>query len=571
MTEEFEASAQAAARPREGLDPADLRGPAEAQPAPLRRRLFSVDHKTVGTQFLVTGGLLAFFGALLGLVLRSQIAWPGARVPFVGQTLFPGTGGSVPPDVYGALFTMHGTLMTFFVVLPLFAGALGSLLIPPMIGSDKMAFPRLNALSYWLLWPGIFCVFVAFGAPGEGAGAGWFVYGPLRALGAYPADRLSGQTWWLAGIAWAVLSALLGALVTFVTLLRRPASDHRPLTLWGFRLGAVLQLVALPVLVLAAFLIGGDRAVQDRTIEPSEWWAHLSILGYPLACVVLLPAMGLVSDILLTHARRPVALREPSSHGLPRIMALAMLTTVLFGMGLWGQRVFSATMGTHVELGVPFPMIWISLPVGVLVLGWLVTVWRGRVRLTSAMQCAIAFATLMAVGLGWGIWIELQSESSGLQQTTSVVATFHLVVAGGAFLALFGALYHWFPRIFGRHLSEWLGSLHVFGTFVLLCCVCLPMHELGMAGMARRSVDPYVTPALEVLQPLSSFVTWCTLTLLAWQLLFVANVVYGLVAGMPALRNPWSAAGLEWESGGDVHPGAPPAPASQPLETESGA
>jgi cytochrome c oxidase subunit 1 len=532
--------------------------PAHAPTGAFRRYVLSTDHKTIGVQFLVTGAFMALLGALLALVMRVQIAWPGAEVPIVGASLFPGTGGSVPPDVYAALFTMHGTIMTFFVIIPLLTGAFGNYLIPLMIGAHDMAFPRLNALSYWLLWPGIVCMLLAFGAPGGGPGSGWTAYAPLSTIGAYAPGSQGGQTYWLLGVTFAGLSSLVGSINYLVTVAKMRAPGltlgKLPLTVWGLCIAAVIQLLALPVLTSGAALMAMDRALGTGFFSPSQGngepllWQHLFwFYSHPAVYVMVLPAMGLVSDILSTHARKAIF-----GYGA---MVLSMLSIAGLGFIVWGHHMFTSGMDPRLEVGFLASTSLIALPSGVKVFNWIATLWGGRLRLTAAMQCAIGFVALFVIGGLSGLWLASTPNDAYLHDTYTVVAHFHYIVVGGSLLAMFGAVYHWFPKMFGRRLSEGLGTIHFVGTFVLLNCVFLPMHQLGFAGMIRRSSDPYTLPGMEALQPLNAFVTWSAMLLGLWQLWFLANIVLSLVAGAAAGRNPWRARGLEWLAASPPGPG----------------
>jgi len=527
-----------------------------------RRTIFATDHKTIGVQFLLTGAFMGLLGGLLALVMRSQVAWPGARVPLIGEALFPGTGGAVPPDVYAALFTMHGTIMTFFVIIPLLTGAFGNYLIPLMIGAPDMAFPRLNALSYWLLWPGIVCMLLAFGAPGGGPGAGWTAYAPLSTVGAYSAGSLDGQTYWLLGVTFAGLSSLVGSINYLVTVVKMRAPGvtfgRLPLTVWGLCLAALIQLLALPVLTSAVALMASDRALgtgffgsmhggPGASGEPLLWQHLFWFYSHPAVYVMVLPAMGLVSDILSTHARKAI-------FGY-RVMVGSLAAIAGLGFLVWGHHMFTSGMDPRLEVGFLASTTLIALPSGIKVFNWIATLWGGRVRLTAAMQCAIGFVTLFVIGGLSGLWLASTPNDGYLHDTYTVVAHFHYIVVGGTVLALFGGVYHWFPKMFGRRLSESLGTVHFVGTFVLLNCVFLPMHQLGFAGMIRRTADPYALPGMEVLQPLNAFVTWSAALLGLWQLWFVVNVVLSLIAGPAAGRNPWRALGLEWCAASPPGPG----------------
>jgi len=511
-------------------------------------RIFSTDHKRIGLQFFWTGLAMTLFGALSALLIRWQLAWPWTSMPVAGGLVFPKSGGVPSPEFYSALFTFHGTLMIFFVVIPLLTGWLGNYLIPLLIGARDMAFPRLNMLSYWIMPLAIGCLFTGFLVEGGSAQAGWTSYAPLSTNPNATPGSLHGQSWWLAAIVLAGVSSTLGALnyvTTVVKLRARGMSWLRlPLTVWALFLSACIQLAGLPVLTAGGLLQLSDRVLATGFYSADGsplLWQHLFwFYGHPAVYVVILPAMGVVSDVLSAHGRKSVFGYRP--------MVFSMLAITLLGFMVWAHHMFVSGMNPALGMAFGIATTLIALPSGVKVFNWLATIWGARLQLTSAMLFALGFVALFITGGLSGLWLACTPVDVYMHDTYFVVAHFHFIVFGGSVFGLFAACYHWFPKMFGRMLDERLGRAHFVGTFALSVGVFLMMHQLGLAGMPRRIADPTVYPSLRHLVPLNVLITWCALGLAAWQLLFLANVVWSLRRGPRAPRNPWRANTLEWEA-----------------------
>ncbi len=519
------------------------------------RFVFSVDHKVIGLQFFALGLVMLAFGAFLALLMRFQLAWPFAKVPIVGELLFPATGGAITPEAYTALFTLHGTVMVFYVVIPLLTGAFGNYLIPLMIGARDMAFPRMNALAFWLLVPGALCLFASAFSPGGGPGAGWTSYPPLTTAGEFAPGSLSGQTWWLLAVTFAGFSSLLGSLNYLVTVVKMRAPGltafRLPLTVWGLCIAAALQLLALPVLTSGTALMVVDRAFDAALFTPTNaadgaggqplLWQHLFwFYSHPAVYVMVLPAMGMVSDILSVHSRKPVFGYRP--------MVYAMGAIAVLGFLVWGHHMFTSGMDPRLEMAFLASTMFIALPSGVKTFNWLATLWGARVRLTTANLFAIGFVAQFVIGGLSGLWLASTPVDGYLHDTYTVVAHFHYIVFGASLFALFGGIYHWWPKVTGKRLHEGLGRVHFLGTFVGTNAVFLVMHQLGFAGMIRRTADPTIQDGVAALQPLNVFITWSAVGLVAVQVTFLLNLVYGLFLARRAPENPWEAASLEWAS-----------------------
>lgn len=521
----------------------------------LGRYVFSCDHKTIGVQFFVLASLMLLVGGLLALLMRYQLAYPFTKVPLVGDWLFPETGGAMTAEAYNQILTLHGTVMVFFVVIPMLTGAFGNYLIPLMIGAPDMAFPRMNALSFWMLVPGVGCLAMSALSPGGGPGAGWTSYPPLSTVPEFAAETFSGQTWWMLAVTFAGLSSLLGSinyLVTVVTM-RAPGLTalRMPLTVWGLCVAATLQLLALPVLTSATALMALDRVTGAALFASSGQpllWQHLFwFYSHPAVYVMVLPAMGIVSDVLSVHARKPVFGYVP--------MVAAMSAIAGLGFLAWGHHMFTSGMDPRLEMAFLASTMFIALPSGIKTFNWIATLWGGRLRLTTANLFAIGFVAQFVIGGLSGLWLASTPVDGYLHDTYAIVAHFHYIVFGASLFAFFAGVHHWFPKVTGRRMSEGLGRLHFAGTFVGTNAVFLLMHQLGFRGMIRRTADPTVQEGVAALQGLNVFITWAAVALVATQALFVLNLLYGLVLSPRSRENPWDAASLEWEAASPPPPG----------------
>lgn len=531
----------------------------------LRRRVFSTDHKVIGVQFLLFSAFFLVLGGLTALAIRWQLAWPWSQVPVFGKALYPATGGVMTPEGYTVLFTLHGTIMIFFVIIPLLVGAFGNFLIPLMIGARDMAFPRLNAASFWLMVPAGALIVASFFVASGGPASGWTAYPPLATIASAAPGSGLGQTLWLLSVFLAGVSSTLGALnyvATVIMLRARGLSWTRlPLTVWALFFSAIIQLVALPVLTAGAVLQLFDRFLGTGFYTPAhlvvnQWapeaaghavggqpllWQHLFwFYSHPAVYVMVLPAMGIVSDVLAVHGRKPVFGYRP--------MVLSMGVIVVLGMFVWGHHMFVSGLDPAAGTAFMLSTILIALPSSVKVFNWLATLWGARPRYDTAFLNAVGFVAMFVIGGLSGIWLASTPVDVPLHDTALVVGHFHFVVFGGSVFAAFAALHHWFPKMTGRRLDERLGKLHFAGTFVLTACVFLMMHQLGMAGQPRRVADPYVYAGLEHLKPLNVFISKSAILLAAWQGFLVVNVVKTLLAKPVGERNPWDANTLEWET-----------------------
>jgi cytochrome c oxidase subunit 1 len=531
----------------------------------VKKYIFSTDHKMIGLQFLFTGLLLLGLGGALAMAIRWQLAWPWTKMPVIGELLFPATGGAVSPEFYTMLFTMHGTIMIFFVIIPMLTGAFGNFLIPLMIGAPDMAFPRLNMIGYWAMIPGLLCALASFFVEGGAAAAGWTAYPPLSTIETAAPGSLTGQTLWLMALTWSGISSMAGAVnyATTVVTMRAPGLTmmRMPLSIWALFIAALLQLFALPVLTAASIEQLLDRLLHTGFFTPSNLvvnqmnpelmggaaggqpllWQHLFwFYSHPAVYIMVVPAMGLASDILSVHSRKPVFGYKPMVYSMAAIAGLGFI--------VWGHHMFASGMNPALGMTFMVSTILIALPSAIKVFNWLGTLWGARIQLTTANLNAIAFVALFIIGGLSGIWMAATPVDIYMHDTYIIVAHFHYVVFGGSVFAIYGAIHHWFPKMFGRLMCERLGKIHFVGSFIFANCTFYMMHQIGLAGLMRRTADPYAYEVYAHLQPLNEFISISAFCLFLWQGIFVFNFFNSIYRGKRIGRNPWRANTLEWEA-----------------------
>ncbi len=535
-------------------------------PAPsnvLSRYVFSTDHKIIGVQFLFSGLLFFILGGLLALAVRWQLAWPWSRVPIL-STVMEGqwkTGGQMPPEFYNKLFTMHATVMIFFVIIPILTGAFGNFLIPLMIGARDMAFPKLNMFSYWFMWPSFMLMLLSFTVPGGAAEAGWTSY-PLLALFRWATPgSMNGQTLWLMALLLAGVSSMMGSInyITTILMLRAPGMKmfRMPMTVWALFITAILQAFALPVLTSALVMQLLDRTIGTNFFTPVAWsvanqpgpvgggqtilWQHLFwFYSHPAVYIMILPAMGIVSDVISTFSRKPLFGYKP--------MVFAIAGIAVLGFLVWGHHMFQS--GMNPALGATFMLstMMIALPSAIKTFNWIGTMWGGSIHLTTPMLNAIAFVSMFIIGGLSGIFMAATPVDMHIHDTYFIVGHIHYVLFGGSTFGIFAGLYYWFPKMFGRMMSERLGKIHFFLSFLFFNGTFFLMHIIGMYGHPRRLATPYEYEFLN--KPgviwMNQFMTVNALLLGAAQLILVYNFFSSLIAGKRAGENPWRANSLEW-------------------------
>ncbi len=525
----------------------------------VKKYVFSTDHKIIGIQFLFTTLLMLLVGGFLALAVRWQLAFPWTNMPILGKLIFSSQGGQITPEFYTMLFTMHATVMIFLVIIPILAGAFGNFLIPLMIGADDMAFPTLNMLSYWFMWPAIALFGASFFAAGGGPAAGWTSYPVLSALEQAAPGSGTAQTLWLLGVTFVGVSSMMGSVnyMTTIINMRAPGMTlfRMPLTIWAMFITAILQAFALPVLTAAGFMLVSDRLLGTVFFVPAGLiinnaaptvgggqpllWQHLFwFYSHPAVYIMLLPAMGMVSDMLAAMCRKPIFGYKPMVYSMSAIAGLGFI--------VWGHHMF--TSGMNPALGMTFMVstMMIALPSAVKVFNWIGTIWGGKVQFNTVMLNCVAFVSLFVVGGLSGIFMAAVPVDVYIHDTYMIVAHFHYIIFGATLFGVFGGITYWFPKMFGRMMNETVGKWHFFLTFIGFNGTFYPMHMLGVAGMPRRYADPYVHPYLEHLLPLNQFITICAFIMGFAQFLIIGNFLVSIFIGKKIGRNPWNANGLEW-------------------------
>ncbi|MCC7126784.1 MAG: cbb3-type cytochrome c oxidase subunit I [Acidobacteria bacterium] len=459
------------------------------------------DHKTVGLQYAVTSLIFLFAGFLLMVLLRWQLAWPGQPLPawmawLSGEANAPG--GIMLPEFYNQLVAMHGTVMIFLAVVPMLAGAFGTLLVPPLIGARGMALPKMSALAFWLYAIGGIVMIASFFVEGGAANSGWTSYPPLSIL------ATSGQTWWLVAMALVSASATLSSIVMITTIVqgRAPGVLLRTMSffVWAQLVTALLLLLAFPALQAAAVFQLMDRVAGSSFFLPSGLviggvplqdysgggnpllWQHLFwFLAHPEVYVLILPAMGIVAEVIVAHTKRPLW-----GYGL---MVGAVLLLGLLSMLVWAHHMFLTGMGTTLSTFFQVTTMIVSVPSVVIVTSLVMSLWGGSIRFTTAMLFALAFLPMFGIGGLTGLPLGLAASDISLHDTFYVVAHFHYLVAPGTMFAIFAGIYHWYPAVTGRVLSERLGKWHFWLTLFMMNNVFMPMFFIGFAGVNRRLYD----------------------------------------------------------------------------------
>ena len=533
----------------------------------ISKYVFSQDHKMIAKQFLITGMIWAIIGGLFSVIFRLQLGYPEQSFPFLEDFLGHwAKGGKLQPQFYYALVTMHGTILVFFVLTAGLSGTFANFLIPLQIGARDMASPLLNMLSYWFFFLASVIMFSSLFVQTGPASGGWTIYPPLSALGDASSGSKIGMDLWLVSMAMFIVSSLLGGLNYITTILnmrtKGMSMTRMPLTIWALFFTAVLGVLSFPVLLSGAILLLFDRNLGTSfflsdiyvagNVLPNEGgsailFQHLFwFLGHPEVYIILLPAMGMSSEILSVNSRKPIFGYMAMVASLFAIAILAFL--------VWAHHMF--VTGLNPFLGAFFVLLTllIAVPSAIKVFNWLTTLWRGNIRFTPAMLFAIGFVSLFISGGLTGIFLGNSALDLHLHDTYFVVAHFHIVMGVASFFGMFAGVYHWFPKMFGRFLNNTMGYIHFWVTIIGAYLIFWPMHYEGLAGMPRRYYDFSNWESFKMFGGLNEFISFISLLVFAVQLLFVFNFFYSVFKGRKVTtQNPWGSNTLEWTT--PINPG----------------
>jgi cytochrome c oxidase subunit I len=522
--------------------------------------IFSYDHKMIAKQYLISGIIMGVIGVGMSLLFRMQIAWPGESFKvfswLLGDNFAPG--GVMRPDIYLALVTIHGTIMVFFVLTAGLSGTFSNLLIPLQIGARDMASGFMNMLSFWMFFlSSVIMISSLFVASGP-ASAGWTIYPPLSALPQAIPGSGTGMTLWLVSMAIFIASSLMGSLnyvVTVINLRTKGMTMTRmPLTVWAFFVTAIIGIVSFPVLLSAALLLIFDRSFGTSFFLSDIFIAgevlhyqggspvlfeHLFwFLGHPEVYIVLLPALGITSEVIATNARKPIFGYRAM---IASIIAIAFLSTIV-----WGHHMFVSGMNPFLGSVFTFTTLLIAIPSAVKAFNYITTLWKGNLQMNPAMLFSIGLVSTFITGGLTGIILGDSTLDINVHDTYFVVAHFHLVMGISALYGFFAGVYHWFPKMFGRMMNKNLGYVHFWVTAVAAYGVFFPMHFIGMAGLPRRYYTNTAFPLFDELQNVNVIITIFAIVGSAFQLVFLWNFFYSIFYGKKAEQNPWRSNTLEW-------------------------
>lgn len=533
----------------------------------IRKYVFSLDHKVIGEQYYGLALVAVYIGLVLSWVMRIHLAWPAAAIPglqLLSKTGAPG--GVLTPEYYLQLMTMHGTIMVFFVLTTAPFAGFGNYFLPIQVGAEDMPFPHLNMMSFWVTFCAFIVAIAAFFVPQGPPLSGWTAYAPLSALGevAGPGQG-TGQVLWALSVAIFCVGQLLGSLNFISTTLDMRCKGmslmRLPLSVWAWFVTSCIGLTAFAVLMPAcillmldhvagtSFFVASNLVVNDQ-LQPHAGgstllWQHLFwFFGHPEVYIAIVPAMGVVSHVLITNMRRPLL-----SH---RVIIYSMVAIAFLSYMVYGHHMFVSGMNPFSSLAFSFPTLAITVPATIIVLIWIGSLYGSKLRINSASLFALGFISMFVSGGISGFFLAQPSIDILLHATYFVVGHFHLVMAVAALFGIFAGTYFWFPKVTGRMMNETLGKIHFWVTFVGAYCIFMPFHYLGMAGNVRRYqafVDDFMGP----LMPVHKFITVAALITGAAQIVFLYNLIHSRFWGKVAPLNPWEATSLEWST-----PSSPP-------------
>ncbi len=519
-----------------------------------QKYVFSQDHKVIGIQYGFTALCFLLFGFTLMMMMRWSIAYPNQPIPLVGW-LLKASGGIIAPELYNQLGAMHGTIMVFLGIVPLAVGAFGNYIVPLQIGAPDMAFPKLNMASYWSYFVGGVIMLSSFFAPGGAAQSGWTSYPPLSDIAP------TGQTMWLFGMLFLIISSVLGSMNFLVTIiqLRAPGLTwmRLPFFVWAQFVTSFLLLLAFPALQAAAVLQMMDRLAGTSFFLPSGLvisgqqlqvagggspllWQHLFwFLAHPEVYVLILPAFGIIAEVIANNTRKPL-------WGY-RSMVYAVSFLGFMSFIVWAHHMFMTGMGTVMSTFFQTTTMIISIPSVIVLTALIISLWGASIRYTVPMLFALAFLPMFAIGGLTGLPLGLAPSDIHLHDTLYVIGHFHYVVAPGTIFAMFAGIYYWFPKLTGRKMSTMLGHIHFWPSFLFMNGIFFPMLIQGLAGVQRRLYDggasySHAQPVLHW----NAFMSGSAWLLGLSQIAFIINLFWSMKKGEKAGDNPWDATTLEW-------------------------
>ena len=537
-----------------------MAGHAHHEESFVSKYIFSQDHKMISKQFLLTAVFMGIVAVLLSVFFRLQLGWPGESFQiletFLGQKWAPG--GVLDKNAYLALVTIHGTIMVFFVLTGGLSGTFSNLLIPLQIGARDMASGFLNMLSYWFFAVSSVIMIFSLYVEGGAASGGWTVYPPLSALPQAMPGSGTGMTLWLISMTLFVVSSLLGGLnyiVTVINLRTKGMSMTRlPLTIWAFLITAVLGVLSFPVLVSAVVLLLMDRSMGtafylsdifiagealDVTGGSPILYQHLFwFLGHPEVYIVLLPALGISSEVIATNSRKPIFGYKAM---IGSILGIGFLSFIV-----WGHHMFVTGMNPFLGSVFVFTTLLIAIPSAVKAFNYITTLWKGNLRFTPAMLFSIGLVSTFVTGGLTGIILADSALDVNVHDTYFVVAHFHIVMGMSAIFGMLAGVYHWYPKMFGRMMNSKLGYFHFWTTLVAGYGVFFPMHFVGLAGAPRRYYDYSAFEFLDFVMDLQPIISTFAIIGAIGQLPFLWNFFYSIFRGQVATENPWKSNTLEW-------------------------
>ena len=521
--------------------------------------IFTMDHKMIGKQFLITGMIMGIVGVMMSMLFRLELAYPEQSFPilefFLGKWA---PDGVMDPNMYLALVTIHGTIMVFFVLTAGLSGTFSNLLIPLQIGARDMASGFMNALSYWFFFLSSVVMIASLFVESGPASGGWTVYPPLSALPQAMPGSGTGMTLWLISMTLFIVGSLLGSLnyiVTVVNMRTKGMSMTRlPLTIWAFFVTAILGVLSFPVLLSAALLLMFDRLlgtsfylsdifiggeVLSYSGGSPVLYQHLFwFLGHPEVYIILLPTLGISSEVIATNSRKPIFGYRAM---VGSILAIAFLSFIV-----WGHHMFVTGMNPFLGSVFTFTTLLIAIPSAVKAFNYITTLWKGNIQYTPAMLFSIGLVSTFVTGGLTGVILGDSALDINVHDTYFVVAHFHIVMGLSAIFGMFAGVYHWFPKMYGRMMNKSMGYAHFWLTFITAYGVFFPMHFLGMAGLPRRYYSNTAFPMFDNLADINVLITYFAIIGGAAQLIFIFNFFYSIWRGPKASQNPWRANSLEW-------------------------